>query len=545
MVTVKALNSLAKVYPDRELNLSDLKDKGSMLKNEVYSFQVAYKTNEIFHRNVIIDFDAPEEIKDKISLRYIDYVPCDLTMFDFALSTSDHPEPGLFPDVLKPIPEIIWAYKYSWRSLFVTIDGSKGDIKPGKYKISVSVKIDKPYIADFEIDVLDKLLPEQDIAVTNWFHSDCLCNYYKVEFDSEEYWRITENFAKTAVEYGTNMLLTPIFTPPLDTLVGGERRTIQLVDVYKDGDKYTFGFEKLVRWIEMCKRIGVEKIEISHLFTQWGCKYAPKVMAYENGEYKRIFGWDTNGHGEEYLGFLDQLMPCLVDELKRLEVFEISYFHISDEPDNSMMAEYKICSDFLRKYVPKERTIDASGSIAFYEQGLIHCPIVSLDHIHKFIEKKVKPLWGYYCSAQVTTSNRFVACPSGRNRVLGLQLYKYNIEGFLHWGYNFYNSHLSLYEIDPYATSTAGGWVPGGDAYVVYPGADGKPIASLRFEIFREALQDLRALKALEKKLEGEGIENAHEEVINILELSEMDFVNFNSDSNYLISLREKINSML
>ena len=545
MVTVKTLNSLAKVYPDRELNLSDLQDKGCMLKNEAYSFQVAYKMNTIFHGTVCASFETSEEIKDKVSLRYIDYVPCDLTMFDFALSTSDHPEPGLFPDVLKPIPKVLWGYKLSWRGLFVTIDGSKEDLKPGNYKIAVSIKADKLYTVEYEIEVLDKKLPAQDLPVTNWFHTDCLCNYYKVEFDSEEYWRITENFAKTAVEYGINMLLAPIFTPPLDTQIGGERRTIQLVDVYKNGDKYTFGFGKLVKWIEMCKRVGVEMIEISHLFTQWGCKYAPKVMAYENGEYKRIFGWDTIGHSEEYLGFLEQLMPALIDELKRLDVFEKSYFHVSDEPDKKVMEEYKKCAEFLRRFVPSERIFDALSEIEFYEEGLISCPVVSLDHIHPFIDKNVKPLWGYYCGCQVTTANRFVACPSGRNRVLGVQLYKYNIAGFLQWGYNFYNSHLSLYEVDPYASSTAGGWLIGGDSFVVYPGDDGRTVASLRLEIFREALQDLRALRALEKKLSDEGIENAHDEVIRLLELDELKFDKFNSDSNYLISLREKINRML
>lgn len=50
---------------------------------------------------------------------------------------------------------------------------------------------------------------------TEWFHSDCLANYYGEEVFSEEYWRIVENFVKTAVKHRYNMLLTPIFTPPL------------------------------------------------------------------------------------------------------------------------------------------------------------------------------------------------------------------------------------------------------------------------------------------------------------------------------------------
>jgi hypothetical protein len=41
------------------------------------------------------------------------------------------------------------------------------------------------------------------------------------------------------------MILTPLFTPPLNTAVGGEKLTVQLVDVEKSNDKYSFGFDNL------------------------------------------------------------------------------------------------------------------------------------------------------------------------------------------------------------------------------------------------------------------------------------------------------------
>lgn len=180
----------------------------------------------------------------------------------------------------------------------------------------------------------------------------------------------------------------------------------------------------------------------------------------------------------------------------------------------------------------------------FYKNGLITCPVVAIDHIHPFIDEKPEHLWGYYCCGQITSSNRFLAYPSGRNRMLGAMLFKYNIEGFLQWGFNFYNSHLSLETVDPYATSTAGGWVPGGDPYVVYPGKDGNALPSLRLEVFREALQDLRALEALAEKMQKSSV-NPREAVVIALGLEELRFDKFNADHTYLIRLREKINRML
>lgn len=66
------------------------------------------------------------------------------------------------------------------------------------------------------------------------------------------------------------MLLMPVFTLPLDTKVGGERPTTQLVGVEKTADGYVFDFSLVGRWLDMCARCGVKYHEISHLFTQWG-----------------------------------------------------------------------------------------------------------------------------------------------------------------------------------------------------------------------------------------------------------------------------------
>ena len=46
--------------------------------------------------------------------------------------------------------------------------------------------------------------------------------------------------------------------------------------------------------------------------------------------------------------------------------------------------------------------------------------------------------------------------PGNRTRIIGMQIYRYDLDGFLHWGYNFYNSEYSLYPIDPYRCTDAG-----------------------------------------------------------------------------------------
>ncbi|MBQ3669629.1 MAG: hypothetical protein II920_10450, partial [Clostridia bacterium] len=147
-------------------------------------------------------------------------------------------------------------------------------------------------------------LPAQTLIHTRWFHCDGLCNYYNVKMFSEEFWRICESFMRAAADMSVNCILTPVHTPPLDTKVGGERLTCQLVDIVKCGDEYSFGFQKLRRWIELAQSAGIRYFEIAHLFTQWGALHAPKIIAIVDGVEKRIFGWETDAAGEEYRHFL-------------------------------------------------------------------------------------------------------------------------------------------------------------------------------------------------------------------------------------------------
>ena len=77
-------------------------------------------------------------------------------------------------------------------------------------------------------------------------------------------------------------------------------------------------------------------------------------------------------------------------------------------------------------------------------------------------------------------------------------MYKYGLEGFLHWGYNFYNNQFSWDHIDPLLNGNAGHWAGGGDAASVYPGRHGMPLESLRIIAFRQGLEDIRALKLCE-----------------------------------------------
>ena len=349
------------------------------------------------------------------------------------------------------------------------------------------------------VEIIDAELPRQELKFTQWFYCDCLANYYDCEVWSERHWEIVESFARTARKNGINMLLTPVFTPSLDTYIGGERLTTQLVGVTKNENEYSFDYSLLDRWIDMCDRVGIEYLEIAHFFTQWGAQHAPKVMATVDGEYKQIFGWETDAVSNEYTEFLRQFIVSFLDHMKTRGDDKRCYFHISDEPSQEQLPFYKAAKDSISDLLEGYVIMDALSNYEFYSQGVVDTPIPGTDHTTPFIENKVEGLWTYYCSSQWRdVSNRFLAMPSYRNRSIGMQMYKYDIVGFLHWGYNFYNTQYSYEPINPYLDTCGDGWVPAGDTFSVYPASDGTALESLRAVVFHDALQDMRAMQLAE-----------------------------------------------
>ena len=546
-IIIKNISSLEKHFQTEKVE--DVKEYigGSMLKGERFSYQVAYTCRDMKGDvKKVLFAKAKGPLAEYVKISRVDTVPVRMPMYkidadDYYMSR----EPGLYPDLMVPVTENdqLFAFKDEYMCLWIDIEVPE-DAASGTYPVEIILLDDKKEECAktvFEAEIIDAVLPAQEIKVTQWFHADCLATYYGVETFGERHWEIMANFIDTAVKNGINMILTPVLTPALDTAVGGERPTVQLVDVYLDGSKYSFGFDNLRRFVNMCKELGVKYFEIAHLFTQWGAEHAPKVMATVDGEYKKIFGWETDATGAEYKEFLTAFLPALKNVLVELGVFERSVFHLSDEPGGDKLENYIAVKKVVEGLLENCVIMDALSDFSFYQQGALNTPVVSIDHMEPYLEAGVKNLWTYYCCCQHTkVSNRLVAMPQARNRIIGCQFFKYDIAGFLQWGYNFYYSQHSVAPIDPYHCNDGGYFVPAGDAFSVYPAANGTAYETLHLVGFTQALNDLRAMRLLES-LAG------REAVMEILEdeIEPITFKEYPHCDEYILTTREKINQKI
>ena len=378
---------------------------------------------------------------------------------------------------------------------------------------------------------------------TQWFYPDCIASYYNLEVYSDRHFEIMESFISLAVKRGRNVMYTSLLTPFLNVSDPFYRNPAQLVRVELSDGKYSFDFSLVDRWVDMCDRCGVKYFEISHFFQQHAAEYAAHVYAMVDGEYKRIFGWETGAADPEYIKFLRELISSFLAHMKRRGDDKRCLFHICDEPTLETAENYKAAKfaihDLLEGYV----VVDALSDFEFYEKGIISHPVPVTSLAQPFLDANVPDLWVYYaCNEIVDFSNCYVAMPAWRTRSLGFQLYKYkNITGFLHWGYNYYNNRASGDAIDPYIDLSGEDWVPAGDTFIVYPGQDGKPLESVRMMALTEALQDYRAMKLAERYY-------SHAEVVAAIEnvLGEpITFKRCARSEEEMLKIRESVNEMI
>lgn len=544
-LSIRPVSSLVKIFPDEDPGAAFC--KASALRGEAYSFQIAYRAERLVKRlHAHVDAGA---LTPTLELFQVGLIPAEMPTYgdedDFMLRTT----PGLYPDPLFPIgkDDEIYAHPHQWRSIFCSIH-IPSDIQPGVYPIRITMEghDDSTFgenlhwhgDTQFDLTVLPPVLPEQKIIHTEWFAADCITTWYNLTPLSDDWWRMIEKYIANAAQHGMTMMLTPLFTPPLDTRIGSERPTIQLVSIEKKDSQYTFDFDNVGKWIQLCRKYGIQYFEMPHLFTQWGAKCTPKIVVKENGQEQKLFGWHVASDSDAYLSFLRQFLPALLDYLKDYLPQDHIYFHISDEPGEDSMERYGRLSTFVRSLIGNCPMMDAMSSLKLFKASSLDIPVTASDELEAFLNDRTENLWAYYACLQYKNhlSNRFLACPANRTRVLGIQLYKHQINGFLHWGYNHWYSGLSIKKINPYQNTDADACFPAGDPFVVYPGEHG-PINSLRIKLLREAFQDHRALSLLES-LAG------RTEALRLLEegIPPVTMTDYPCEAAWLLQVRERIN---
>lgn len=501
-------DALEKVLPEVEPRALDPRLGPLAFAGETVAFQVALRPPAARSLATIgrVRVEVGVEGPATASAFRVELVPVSLPAFPIHDDGYLRDTPGLYPDLLRPLgpAEAFVPLLAGWSSVWIEVTPDADAARDAEVTVGLRSESTGELLFGhtLRIGVVPEPLPELGIVHTEWLHTDALADHYGVEVFSPEHWRIVEAFLAESRGIGMNAVLTPVWTPPLDTAVGHYRTAVQLVDIEERDGRYAFGFERLERWLAMCRRVGIRHLELPPFFTQWGAASTAAFQVRSGGVLARRFGWDTPADAPEFRAFLEQLVPALRGFLDDAWGLDRVLFHVSDEPTGADRAAYGRAREAVADLLAGCTVIDALSDVELVRSGLVDHPVVASDAVHAFAEAGFPPPWVYYCVAQQdAVSNRFIAQPTARTRAIGAQLFAGGYPGFLHWGYTFYYDQHSRRLIDPFADTSAGGAYPGGDPFLVYPGEDGRPWRSIRFRAIADAMNDHRILTLASERL--------------------------------------------
>ena len=106
--------------------------------------------------------------------------------------------------------------------------------------------------------------------------------------------------------------------------------------------------------------------------------------------------------------------------------------------------------------------------------------------------------------------NRSMDLPLAVSRTVLWMGALYRLSGFLHWGFNYYIGEDIWHGA---CCPHKGALLPAGDAHIVYPGKDGRPWRSMRFEAQRAGAEDYELLMQAVDAAPGEADQRVREDL--------------------------------
>ena len=320
----------------------------------------------------------------------------------------------------------------------------------------------------------------QSWPYTNWFSFDNMADRHGLEPWSEGHWSMIRRYARL-MAYGRQNT----FWIPLATIFDFTGAAPQL------------NVARLRRIVRTFTSAGLHYIEGGHFGGRTDGKWSSPTFS--------IVG--TNHLATSPAGNADiaSMARQLMTEIHANGWADRYIQHVTDEPTGDNASDYRIFVGMVRKYMPGIPILDATMDPSLAGSVDIWCPQV---HHYQHDRERFEQMrilgdrvWFYTCcSPGGPWLNRLLDNELLRPALFGWAAARYNLDGFLHWALNQYQS-----DQDPFNKTIIPNWgggnnsLPAGDTHIVYPGKNG-PWSSARFEAQREGLEDLELLRRLRAK---------------------------------------------
>lgn len=279
-----------------------------------------------------------------------------------------------------------------------------------------------------------------------------------------------------------------------------------MVRVKKDmAGGYLCDFSALDRYVELAFSLGIDKeIDLFGLIGVWDRGFGNPLKDYEDA--LKISYYDECTGTFRYMSEKYELAEYIAQLLNHLE--ERNWLEktriMSDHPVDDMV--FESCKEFIESVAGIKNLKFKS---AIYREDVIRKHSSKLDDVSLSLPLSVKigselgelkreihskggKMTWYVCWFPEAPNN-FISSPLLENRLVGWYTYLLGFDGFLRWDY-------AIWPSDPWSSpSYKQPYWSAGDMYFVYPGANGRPVRSQRWENLKFGIQDFQLLKAIEK----------------------------------------------
>ena len=371
-----------------------------------------------------------------------------------------------------------------------------GDTKPGTHSVNIEVisTLGKKLLATTSINlqVFPILLPAAKLNYVNWYHDvsfQQLNNNNQTLNFSTEYWSIFKNIVDVTKRLGQNTFtINPGF----------------LITYKKVGPGWVADYSNFDKAVSIILQAGMQFVECRQFANRlggWESSFGWVLpVFYSATEYMMV---NKEFNHAEATRFFSWFLPSYYNHLQQKQWLPVVLQHIADEPIPANEDSYIEFATFIKQAAPKLKIIEAIATKKVLPYvDVVVVPLGSLrEYLPEIVNnniKGVKQFWLYTSiHPQGEFANRFIELPLIKTTLLPWIVAKYNMQGYLHWGLNFWGnkpfenaSRVQFAEVYEF---------PAGDAYLVYPG-DKTVNPSIRALAMRNGLNDVALLTLLKQK---------------------------------------------
>jgi len=452
------VDALTKVFEATEAPANPFKEiRLIAAKNEWRAGQIAIRaTTELTGLSVSASpLTGPENHTiDAVNIRadFLDYItlagPTDGLAVDRRIQSPDgslsYPDRiagetlvSLKPNTTQPI----------WYSVYIPKTAS-----PGTYTGTVTVSSDQGAVdLQVSLQVYDVTLPdtnESDYRVDNWFSSAgwdpstwmAMNRQYGIEQWSPEWWTLMEKYAAYMKEHRNNT----IWIDPIAYLEPGTT-----IDA---GGQYSFDWSLFDRAVQIYIDAGAMKYlhGVSIMSKKGSNEFSVQMLGNVEGRTQLTYVPAQSAQAEAWL---EVYLPALKSHLEQKGWLNVFYQSGGDEPGSeSDRGNDNWLYNKVHALAPGIKTIEALHHHSEAFTGTLDAFVVKQDvfdinqNYYKSRQREGYELWLYICN--LPTGNfltRNIDAPLGQVLLPHWYTFKNGMDGYLHWGFNYWN--IPLYTI--------------------------------------------------------------------------------------------------